>query len=262
MPTGGTVHIVGHDIKTVMDAVHQSNGICPQFDILWETLTCFETLLFYCRVKGVPKRVETTAAIDCLKQVNLFAAKDKLVSELSGGMKRRLSVAISLVGNPKVIFMDEPTTGLDPDSRRSLWEVLLKVKPGKCLILTTHSMEEADILTDRIGIMSRGELRVIGSNIHLKNKYGEGYSLRINFDELDEGRVKEYIKSILPSAKLTEQFPGNHTYQISGQTFVMSELLNNFISGGTGLIKDWGISQTTLEDVFLNIVKTDEQIKD
>jgi len=207
--------------------------------------------------------MEIIASKDCLNSVQLLDAKDKLVSELSGGMKRRLSVAISLVGNPKVIFMDEPTTGLDPDSRRSLWEVLLQVKPGKCLILTTHSMEEADVLSDRIGIMSRGELKVIGSNVHLKNKYGEGYSLKVNFDEHNESQVKDYISHIIPSAKLTEEMPGNLTYQISSQSFVMSELLNNFIGANKNdLIKDWGISQTTLEDVFLNIVKTDEQIKD
>jgi len=241
-----------------MDKIHQSLGICPQFDILWDILTTKETLLFYCRIKGVPKNLEHQAAMDCLGQVGLQDAAHKLVSELSGGMKRRLSVAVALVGSPPVIFLDEPTTGLDPDSRRQLWNVLLQIRVGKCMVLTTHSMEEADILCNRIGIMSKGQLKVVGTNVRLKSQYGEGYSLKVNFDPERSEELKEYIQSIAPSSHIVDSLPGNYTYQIPAKDFKMSVILSDLIQNKNKLIKDWGISQTTLEDVFLNIVKADE----
>lgn len=259
MPTSGSAYVDGFDIREEMDLIHQVIGICPQFDILWDTLTCFETILFYCRLKGIPIKNEKEVAMHSLQQVQLDNAADLQVNELSGGMKRRLSIAISLVGNPSVIFLDEPTTGLDPETRRQLWNVLLEVKKNKCVILTTHSMEEADILCTRVGIMSLGALRCLGTNIHLKNKFGEGYTLKVNFSPDDEQTVIQFIQSILPRAKLEEGFPGNYTYRIPSEGFLMSELLNNLNANQeTSKIKDYGISQTSLEDVFLNIVKKDE----
>jgi len=197
--------------------------------------------------------------MECLVQVGLENHKQKLVSELSGGLKRRLSVAVALVGNPRVIFLDEPTTGLDPDSRRQLWNVLLQVRVGKCVVLTTHSMEEADVLCNRIGNMSRGALRAVGTNVRLKNKFGEGYSLKLNFDKDLQEKVEEFVAVIAPTSERVESYPGNQTYRISAKDFSMSKLLTQMIESKDKInIRDWGISQTTLEDVFLNIVKNDE----
>lgn len=95
-------------------------------------------------------------------------------------MKRRLSVAISLVGDPQIVFMDEPTTGLDPENRRDLWSVLIKCRLKRSVFLTTHMMDEADTLCNRIGIITSGVLRTIGNQIMLRNKYGRGYKLDIN----------------------------------------------------------------------------------
>ena len=100
--------------------------------------------------------------------------------ELSGGMKRRLSVAISLVSEPKIIFLDEPSTGLDPENRRQLWDILSKLKGKKALILTTHSMEEADVLCNRIAIVNNGILSCVAPQVRLKSIYGGGYHLQIN----------------------------------------------------------------------------------
>jgi len=256
MPTEGRAWVGGFDIESKMDYVHQIMGVCPQFDTLWGSLTAKETLLFYARLKGAPRKVDEQQAMEYLAQVGLTAAADLKVNELSGGMKRRLSVAVSLVGNPRVIFLDEPTTGLDPDSRRALWDVLLEVKKNKCVVLTTHSMEEADILCTRIGIMAHGALQCLGSNIRLKNKYGEGYSLKVNFAQENEEVVVAYVKEILPTAVITETFPGNLTFGIPTSDLVMSQALSSLIADKErSKIRDWGLSQTTLEDVFLNIVK-------
>jgi ABC-type multidrug transport system ATPase subunit len=156
-------------------------GVCPQFDTLWMDLTCEETLLFYARLKGVAAKDENEHVLQSLTMVGLQDFPKRLVKDLSGGMRRRLSVAVSLVGNPRIVFLDEPTTyvsalashgmrrchpspamvcfdhsGLDPESRRHLWDVLAQVKNDRCMILTTHSMEEADVLCTTIGIMSNG----------------------------------------------------------------------------------------------------------
>jgi len=260
MPTSGRAWVGGFDIETEMGLVHQIMGVCPQFDTLWDTLTPMETILFYARLKGAPRKTDKEEALLYLKQVGLETAVDLKVSQLSGGMKRRLSVAVSLVGNPRVVFLDEPTTGLDPDSRRALWDVLLEIKKNKCIILTTHSMEEADILCTKIGIMAGGSIQCIGSNVRLKNRFGEGYSLHLNFDLEDYDTVTSYIKSLLPSAIITENFPGHLTFGIPTKDLQMSATLSSLLQDKEkSKIKDWGISQTTLEDVFLNIVKKDEQ---
>lgn len=98
-------------------------------------------------------------------------------------MKRRLSLAISAIGNPKIILLDEPTTGLDPKVRQQIWDLIEKLKKGKSIILTTHSMEEADILADRISVMVRGKLKCVGTSFYLKQKYGDGHRLTLNVDD-------------------------------------------------------------------------------
>lgn len=177
-----------------------------------------EHLLFYCRLKGVPARDETRAVLALLDAVGLSDVPDRFAGQLSGGMKRRLSVAMSLVrgrcvlgdsagsnpcvacvntvpavavqctdrctvqaGDPDIIFMDEPTTGTDPHTRRQLWSVIADAARGRCILLTTHRMDEADVLCSRIAIMAHGQLRCIGPQQVLKSKYGDGYMLRVNF---------------------------------------------------------------------------------
>jgi ABC-type multidrug transport system ATPase subunit len=139
--------------------------------LLWETLTGREHLLFYGRLKNLRGAPLSQAIEKSLKSVRLFAGgiADKLVSKYSGGMKRRLSVAISLIGDPKVVYMDEPSSGLDPASRKDLWNAVKSAKQDRAIILTTHSMEEAEFLCDRIGIIANGSLQCIGNSkeVHL-----------------------------------------------------------------------------------------------
>jgi len=245
-----------------MDLVHRVMSVCPQFDILWADLNPMEHLLFYARLKGVPAKQEDANVKETLRSVGLEIFSDRKVRELSGGMKRRLSLGIALVGNPRIIFLDEPTTGLDPESRRHLWDVLIKVKEGRCLILTTHSMEEADILCTRIGIVSKGSLRCLGNNLHLKNKYGEGFTIKFNISGGKEADAANFIANSIPTAKLIEAIGGYLTYQVSRKDLVVSKLFETMTRSREAGILDWGISQTTLEDVFLNIVKNDESTED
>ncbi len=117
---------------------------------------------------------------DAIEQVKLTNFKDFPSSSLSGGMKRRLSVAIALVGDPKIVFLDEPSTGLDPENRRQLWEVLAKCQKNRAIFITTHMMEEADALCNRVGIITKGVLRTVAPQVTLKKVYGGGYRVSIS----------------------------------------------------------------------------------
>merc|ERR1711998_320095 len=114
-----------------------------------------------------------------LKEVNLTGAANISSGAYSGGMKRRLSIACALVGNPKVLYLDEPTTGMDPVTRREVWDMIQKARVGRVILLTTHSMEEADVLGDRIAIMSHGRIQALGTGLQLKKRYGKGMVLTV-----------------------------------------------------------------------------------
>uniref|UniRef100_A0A7N0V1R9 ABC transporter domain-containing protein n=1 Tax=Kalanchoe fedtschenkoi TaxID=63787 RepID=A0A7N0V1R9_KALFE len=173
-PTSGTAYVQNWDIRNNMDLIYTSMGVCPQHDLLWETLTGREHLLFYGRLKNLKGAALEQAVEESLRGVNLFhgGVGDKQAGKYSGGMKRRLSVAISLIGDPKVVYLDEPSTGLDPASRSSLWNVVKRAKQGRAIILTTHSMEEAEVLCDRLGIFVDGSLQCIGNPKEVNGRSG------------------------------------------------------------------------------------------
>lgn len=139
-PTAGNAWVGGHDILENIAQVHLNIGVCPQFDLLWPDLTVEEHLLFYARLKGVPRKQEKQKVKQAIAEVYLTEFSKYKTAELSGGMKRRLSVAISLVGEPLIIFLDEPSTGLDPENRRQLWDILGELKGKRSILLTTHSV--------------------------------------------------------------------------------------------------------------------------
>eukprot|EP01090_Pellita_catalonica_P017588 TRINITY_DN5345_c0_g1_i1.p1 TRINITY_DN5345_c0_g1~~TRINITY_DN5345_c0_g1_i1.p1 ORF type:complete len:450 (-),score=66.30 TRINITY_DN5345_c0_g1_i1:98-1447(-) len=258
-PSSGSARVGGYDIKTEIDLVHRVMGVCPQFDTLWMDLTCKETLLFYARLKGIGRKEEDEHVLDALDQVGLKEFNKRKVKDLSGGMRRRLSVAVSLVGNPRIIFLDEPTTGLDPESKRMLWDVLTRVKKGKCIILTTHSMEEADVLCTRIGIMANGRLQCVGPQQDLKTRFGQGYTLKINFTDAARETAVKFVTATAPTAVIVEEFPGTCTFQIPRADLQISMLFDRMEKGKKKVgITDWGINQTSLEDVFLTIVRNNE----
>jgi len=130
-PEGGNAWVGGYSIINEIDSVHTQMGVCPQFDLVWPDLTVEEHLLFYARIRGVPDNMEKTLVEKAIKEVYLTRFAGFKTKQLSGGMKRRLSVAISLVGEPQIIFLDEPTTGLDPENRRQLWDILVGKGEGR-----------------------------------------------------------------------------------------------------------------------------------
>ncbi|XP_030254763.1 retinal-specific phospholipid-transporting ATPase ABCA4a isoform X2 [Sparus aurata] len=178
-PTSGTATIYGKDIRTDMDSIRLSLGMCPQHNILFQHMTVAEHILFYSLLKGRPIAEAEEEVENMLQDMGLPHKRAELTQNLSGGMQRKLSVALAFVGGAKVVILDEPTSGVDPYSRRSIWDLLLKYRTGRTVIMSTHHMDEADLLSDRVAIISQGRLYCCGSPIFLKNCFGAGFYLTL-----------------------------------------------------------------------------------
>jgi ABC-type multidrug transport system ATPase subunit len=155
-------------------------GICSQFDYFWEDLTVYETLYVYSRLRGISLNKIENYIDEKIFEVGLERKKFEKVSKLSGGMRRRLSICISTLGDPFIIFMDEPTSGLDPNNRRKIWKLINNIKKNRVIILTTHIMEEAEYLSDRLGIIIGGKLRFIGNCTEMRKIYWDGIILTLS----------------------------------------------------------------------------------
>ena len=204
-PTDGDCHIWGKSIITDMDEIRNNIGVCPQHNILWAKMSCVEHLTFYGRLKGVPSDVLKSRVEQMLKMVNLYEKQHAWSETLSGGQKRKLSVGCALIGGSKLIFLDEPTAGMDVESRRSMWRLLRdpEVLKGRVIVLTTHYMEEADVLGDSVAIMHKGCLHSWGSPFFLKSKLGVGYNMTVAMKlGSDPDAVEAFIKSELPRAEV------------------------------------------------------------
>ncbi|XP_015688864.2 ABC transporter A family member 10-like [Oryza brachyantha] len=259
-PTSGTAYIEGLDIQFEMNKIYAGIGVCPQHDLLWETLTGREHLMFYGRLKNL-RGVSLTQAIEkSLKSVRLFAGgvADKLVGKYSGGMKRRLSVAISLIGDPKVVYMDEPSSGLDPASRKDLWNAVKSAKQDRAIILTTHSMEEAEALCDRIGIIANGSLQCIGNSKELKAKYGGSYVLTVTTvtGEAAEEEMRRLVQSISPAMNRVYSISGTQKFEMPKQEVRISQVFQAMEHAKSRMaVLAWGLADTTLEDVFIRVAR-------
>lgn len=201
-PTHGEVFMFGKAISTEVGNLRDVMGSCPQDDLLWEELSARQHLELFAQFKGVPAMDLDAHVERRLHDVSLTKVAEAPVMTFSGGMKRRLSVAMSAVGDPKIIFLDEPTTGLDPLSRRRVWRLIQHLKVGRILVLTTHSMEEADALGDNIGILVSGRLRAVGSSLFLKNRFGAGYQLSLLTHPTRVAELKDLVLSQLPGAEI------------------------------------------------------------
>lgn len=181
-PSGGSAFLAGLDLLTDVHKCRRKIGFCPQFDALFELLTAREHLQLYARIKGI-NEVDINRVVESkIAEMGLTEYADRSAGTYSGGNKRKLSVAIAMIGEPSIVFLDEPSTGMDPVARRFMWEIISDIvtKREKCsLILTTHSMEECEALCTRIGIMVGGVLRCLGSSQRLRTKYGHGFQIEI-----------------------------------------------------------------------------------
>lgn len=229
-------------------------GYCPQKNVFIRQFNCYEHVTFFGRLRGIPAKLIQEEAEKVLNQVKLLPYASQYPRELSGGMKRRLCLAISIIGNTQVVILDEPTSGLDPKSRRDLWDILLRLKHERAILLTTHYMEEADILGDTIAIMEAGTIVCRDSPLELKMKYTSGYILKIvtdpNFNEdettllLNEEAPNNTIKSTIHP---TRSF--NIPYHLKPN---YSTILRRLETNKKSLnINSVSITNPPLEEVFL-----------
>lgn len=234
-------------------------GYCPQHNISLPYLTCQEHLEFFGQLRGLSKANAEVEAKNILTKVNLQSKAHEVAKRLSGGMLRKLCLANAIIGDTKLLILDEPSSGLDPESRRDIWNILLKLKKDHTILITSHFMEEADVLGDKIAIMESGELIAYGTSMFLKHYYGSGYTLKMlkcmtGTEKFDRTSVHNTIKRHIPSAEhkasveplycMTLPYKDKHKY---GEMLKDLEL-NKSLYG----IESLSITNTTLEEVFLN----------
>jgi len=253
--SAGNIELKGQSIDSNLDKIFQDEGVCPQFDALWEDLKVLEHLYIYALIKGIALFDQEETVNFLLDAVRLKDYKRKKAKELSGGSRRKLNTSISLIGAPILKFLDEPSTGIDPMSKRFIWECLRKfaaIRNGS-LLLTTHSMEEAEALCHRIGIIVNGKFVCLGPLQYLKDKYGSGYKITLVKRPTGEN-LEEFIQEIFPDAeKVEDSSSTKETYQIKHQSFKFSQVLRALEELKRGqIIQDFSIYNTTLEQVFIN----------
>uniref|UniRef100_A0A1B6DIK2 ABC transporter domain-containing protein n=2 Tax=Clastoptera arizonana TaxID=38151 RepID=A0A1B6DIK2_9HEMI len=267
-PTQGTATIYGLDIRKDMDIIRNSLGMCPQHNVLFDLLTVEEHLWFYARLRGQKPDTVIVERDQMIDDLGLPHKRNTYSKDLSGGMQRKLSVAVAFIGGSKTVILDEPTSGVDPHSRRSIWELLIKYKKNRTVILTTHYMDEADLLGDRIAIISNGQLQTCGSSLFLKTHFGSGYFLSIAFYPPEAGGaveenitslvqdLKQFILEIMPSARLSEQIGDEVVFVLpqNNNSDDIASLLKALEANKKILhVHSYGISDTSLEDIFLKV---------
>lgn len=181
-PTSGSIEINGINIMKNFSAVRKYIGYCPQTNPIFDEMSVEEHLYYYARIKGVPRGNIKELVEEAISELDLKNHRNKPAGTLSGGNKRKLSVAMAIVGRPPIILLDEPSAGMDPEARRFMWSVVAKIASNKtsAVILTTHSMEEAEALSTKMGIMVKGGIfKCFGSAQHIRNKFGQGYIIEV-----------------------------------------------------------------------------------
>ena len=259
-PDSGEAFILGHSLKKNLGEIRKSISLCPQNDIFWPNLTIIEHLKIFAIIKNFNLEELDMEITRLLKFVDLINKKDTKVKFLSGGMKRRLSIAISSIADPKIILYDEPTNGLDPLKRHSILELLKKLKKDKILILTTHSMEEADELSDRIIIMKNGKVCCIGNSFDLKNEFSDEICFFIVFENKGdifffEKVFKEKFGEIEFGEVLDDRIFMQCKKDMFGYVVAMFKFFLDEKNGFAKRIKDWGFNEANLEQVFFNLHK-------
>lgn len=251
-PTSGTVIINGHNIRKNIKKARSSMGICLQENFLFPDLTVREHIDFYSSLKGVPKKDIINEVKKYVQQLDLNEEIDKRVYSMSIQSKRKLSVAIALCGDSKVVLCDEPMSGMDPSARQLVWNLLQREKIGRTIILTTNFMDEANVLSDRIAIMNEGELQCYGSPAFLRNRLGTGYLLVcVMKDGYNPDAVTHALREFIPGIDIHTNIPNELSYRLFDKhTEIFENIFRALEKAKEDLkINDFRIMLITLEEV-------------
>lgn len=246
-PSFGGVYIFGMDIRRESDKIRQIAGYVPQGISIDGEITGYENLLIYAKLYGLSSGERKQRINEVLEYLDLKDRMNDLVKTYSGGMMRRLELAQSLINRPKILFLDEPSIGLDPNARNTMWEMIKNLKDefGTTIFLTTHDMVEADILCDRIGIMNRGKLAVIGTPLELKSMVG-GDVITITAKNASLSTV---IRE-LGYTTISEPLDGTADLLVQNGESVIPRMVEEFKGKGVDLDSVF-LKKPTLDDVFL-----------
>ena len=266
----GDAFLDNMSLKDDLEEVRRLVGYCPQFDALFKLMTGREHLRLYARLKGVEERDVDAVVEEQISRMDLTAHCDRTAGGYSGGNRRKLQVACALIGDPKIIFLDEPSTGMDPLARRFMWSIVNQItrQGGTSVILTTHSMEEADALCSKIGIMVDGYFKCIGSSQHLKKKFGKGFMMELRAgmtegegkDAIDQkiGRIVRFMRDetfkeceVLETQEYKVRLKVGGMELRNGLKIGLGDLFGILESNKTSLgLQDYSVSQTSLEQIF------------
>ena len=256
-PDEGDILLDGRSLVTDKKYLYENIGLCQQEDIFFDYLTVEEHLEYMCKIKG--SQVNHQEIDELITKIDLLPKKKALCSTLSGGQKRKLCIALALIGNSRIILLDEPTSGMDVMARRSLWEFLKNYKKNKIILLTTHFLDEAEYLGDRIGIMTDGQYVCCGSSSFLKSKYPCGFNINllINSNIFNENYKVHFYNEILnyePKAEIKVASKGIFSINIQSNNPNIKEIFDYIEKSKNDFgIEDFTVASTSLEDVFLSI---------
>ena len=244
--TSGTITILGRDPEEHGPQIRAHLGVVPQQDNLDTELTVTENLFIYGRYFGLSKKFIRNKIEELLEFAQLEEKRDVKVDALSGGMKRRLTIARALVSEPDILMLDEPTTGLDPQARHILWDRLFRLKElGVTLVITTHFMDEAEQLCDRLVVMDKGKIMAEGSPLELIKTYSTKEVLEVRFGS---DRNKEIAPTLRTMCSRMEELPDRILMYVEDGEALLEEILNNKLHPTTSLVR-----RSSLEDVFLRL---------
>ena len=286
-PDSGAVSIHGLPVHGGQVEAFTRVGVCPQETILWENLTCLEQLEFIGEMYGVPRKLARQRGDNLLELLGLSEKRAKLSSTLSGGMKRRLNLALALVHDPEILVLDEPEAGLDPQSRVLVREYIRSLAQEKTIILTTHNMDEAERMADRVAIIDHGKQLVVDTPEELKRTIGDGDVLELEIKEISNQQALSAIEGVLPDSLVSlraeqskawqsppsheadrspalgiagasvfpfdyAQVPGDDKLSLSGKNIAdQLPAIINAVQRAGGQVGEVHLRANTLEDVFI-----------
>ena len=253
-PTSGQVFIDGKEVKQIEKG---TIGICPQELVLWDYLTCRESLMLMGELYEVPGDKLKIKVDQLLDGLFLTEKANTVVSQLSGGMKRRLNLALALVHEPEIVVLDEPSEGLDPQSRRVLWNYIrsLRDDEGKTVILTTHLMDEADRLSDRIAIIDHGKLLRLDTPSNLKKETGEGDVIEMKISDPEKNQEITIAVGKLEEVESVLEVDGQINIRALDAVSKLPMIMDELDHLGVRVV-DLSVRQNTLEDVFIDLTGT------
>jgi ABC-2 type transport system ATP-binding protein len=248
-PDAGKVFIQGEPVHGGDVDVRARVGVCPQQAIFWEKLTCIEQLEFIGEMYNVPRKTARMRGDELLDILGMMEKRDKLASTLSGGMQRRLNLALGLIHDPEILVLDEPEAGLDPQSRIMVRDYIRSLARQKTIILTTHNMDEADRMADRVAIIDHGKLLVLDTPEALKRTVGEGDVLELEVKQISPDQARTSLGKIVPIATV---FAGRITLRAKNIVEKLPKIIETIQSAG-GQIGEVHLRENTLEDVFISL---------